>query len=252
MGNRRGFTGIEVVLFTGILAVPLAIATWTYKARFDGLALSVAESPLPDVQLAERVSPPSPYRQPYTFTTDWFTSNIPVWRAALKPFIGRPNVRYLEIGLWEGRSAMWMLENVLTHPTSRLVGIDIFDGEPKDRYFSNSKLSGAADRAETIIEPSQLALRRLPLESFDIIYVDGSHAEDDVLEDAVLSYRLLKSSGVMIFDDYRFVQALAPDAEDAGGRATDFVKASADRFVMSFSQDLETIHNGYQLVVRKR
>ena len=36
----------------------------------------------------------------------------------------------------------------------------------------------------------------------DLIYIDGSHLAKDVLSDAILSWKLLKPSGVMIFDDY--------------------------------------------------
>jgi predicted O-methyltransferase YrrM len=37
---------------------------------------------------------------------------------------------------------------------------------------------------------------------FDIIYIDGNHEPEYVLEDAVLSFRKLKIGGIMIFDDY--------------------------------------------------
>ena len=37
---------------------------------------------------------------------------------------------------------------------------------------------------------------------FDIIYIDGNHEPEYVLEDAVLSFRKLKKGGIMIFDDY--------------------------------------------------
>jgi hypothetical protein len=35
----------------------------------------------------------------------------------------------------------------------------------------------------------------------DIIYIDGNHGPEYVLEDADLSFRKLKN-GIMIFDDY--------------------------------------------------
>ena len=38
-------------------------------------------------------------------------------------------------------------------------------------------------------------------QKYDIIYIDGSHEARDVLEDAVLAYRLLKIGGLLIFDD---------------------------------------------------
>lgn len=37
---------------------------------------------------------------------------------------------------------------------------------------------------------------------FDIIYIDGNHDAQFVLEDAVLSFKKLKSGGYLIFDDY--------------------------------------------------
>ena len=37
---------------------------------------------------------------------------------------------------------------------------------------------------------------------FDFIYIDGGHQGPDVLTDAVLSFRLLKVGGVIVFDDY--------------------------------------------------
>jgi len=35
-----------------------------------------------------------------------------------------------------------------------------------------------------------------------MIYIDGNHEPEYVLEDAVLSFRKLKVGGIMIFDDY--------------------------------------------------
>lgn len=43
---------------------------------------------------------------------------------------------------------------------------------------------------------------------FDLVYIDGSHEAPDVLADAVLAFRLLRTGGVMIFDDYLWAEAL--------------------------------------------
>ncbi len=172
----------------------------------------------------------------------------------LEPYKGRPGVNYLEVGLYEGRSALWMLENILTHPSAHLTGIDVFEGPLKDRCLENLRRSGAGDKVTTIIEPSQVVLRRLPLESFDIIYIDGSHAVADVLEDAVLSFRLLKPGGILIFDDYRWVGALGAGA-GTKDKPSDFPKFAIDRFVQCFDKDLEVIHHteaSNQLILRKR
>src|SRR3990167_4115691 len=62
----------------------------------------------------------SHYHQSYQFTSDMFTARIPVWAKVLEPWKGRANIRYLEVGTYEGGSAIWMLENILTHPTARM------------------------------------------------------------------------------------------------------------------------------------
>jgi len=40
--------------------------------------------------------------------------------------------------------------------------------------------------------------------NYDIVYIDGSHVANDVLQDAVLVWQLVKVGGFMIFDDYPF------------------------------------------------
>lgn len=212
---------------------------------------AVFQSPLRQVRVAREQSVPDSiaYQRKYDFSADWFTHNIPVWEKVLAPFKGKPDIQYLEIGVYEGRAAVWMLENVLTHPTARLTGIDIFEGPLKATYLANLERSGHANKATTITDYSQLALRGLPLNSFDIIYVDGSHAKNDVLEDAVLCWRLLKEDGVMIFDDYRWCGALVLGTCDSAG---DACKPAIDPFVQCFDQYLEVIHNSWQLILRKK
>ena len=145
------------------------------------------------------------YTKDYDFSLDdtfnGFIVQIPIWAKVLHAFKGKPDIHYLEIGVNQGRSAMWMLENILTHPTAKLTGIDLFpEGTDfKEKYCNNLKLSGYAQKATTITGFSQIQLRNLPLNSFDIIYVDGDHRAAGVLADAVLSWDLLKPGGVPYF-----------------------------------------------------
>ncbi len=37
---------------------------------------------------------------------------------------------------------------------------------------------------------------------FDFIYIDASHEPEDVLDDAIGSFKKLKPNGIIIFDDY--------------------------------------------------
>jgi predicted O-methyltransferase YrrM len=151
----------------------------------------------------------------------------------------------LEVGAFEGRSAVWMLENVLADSTARMTVVDVFDGPFKDRYLANIDRSGAAGKVNMITGYSQLVLRDMPLDSFDIIFIDGSHQEDGVLEDAVLSWRLLKEGGILIFDDYRWFGSSEQEI-------TGVPKKAIDPFVECFDDHVDVIHNSYQVVLKKR
>ena len=187
------------------------------------------------------------YPEGYRFHEDWFTHNIPHWAALLQPYMGRPNVQYLEVGLWEGRSFLWMLDHVLTHPSARATGIDI---EILDDLLYNIELSGAADRVATIEGSSRVELRRLPPATYDIVYIDGSHTAEDVIEDMVLSWRLLKPGGLMILDDYRWNGSRDP----SGAPLPDELlpRIAIDAFVSTHRNFVEVVLKGYQVALRKR
>jgi predicted O-methyltransferase YrrM len=245
---KSRYSLLDVFLLSSLLAVLVIVFVQKLERQYMAL---VFQSPLPLARVAseESVSDEVAYKYKYQFTSDWFTHNIPVWEKVLAPFRNKPEVRYLEIGLYEGRSVIWVLENILTHPTSRATGIDVFQGSYKDRYFTNIERSGASDRLRTITAYSQVALREMPLESFDIIYIDGSHAKEDVLEDAVLSWRLLKVGGLLIFDDYHWAGFAASGTSD---RPADFPKTAIDAFAQCFHDHVEVVHNSYQLILRKK
>ena len=202
---------------------------------------------LPKLELSGSRAPSTHvYSKEFSFTEDWFTYNIPIWEQALMPYKGKPRLRYLEIGVFEGRSFFWMLENILTDPTSSAVAMDIFTGEFRNRYYANLKLSGCEHRVTTITGYSQIELRNQQLESFDIIYVDGSHKAGNVLEDAVLCLRLLKHGGVLIFDDAKWTGWKKVESPENNPRP------AIDIFYAFYGKQFETIHNGYQVMLRKK
>ncbi|NMO22185.1 class I SAM-dependent methyltransferase [Pyxidicoccus fallax] len=183
----------------------------------------------------------------YRFSSDWMSKCEADWKQVLAPLAGKPGVQALEIGSFEGRSAIWLLENVLTHPTSGLVCVDLFDSDYVKLFDENIAASGAAGRVTKRPGRSGAVLRTLPPEpTYDFIYVDGSHRAFDVLEDAVLSWPLLKPGGWMIFDDYGMASAQltgrsSNSRPDIGIDA--FLSAAFDRF--------ELIKKDFQLTIRK-
>ena len=197
-------------------------------------------------------SPPLPHPK-YRFTFDWVTPHAQAWELDLAHLKGKANIRALEIGCFEGQSACWFLDNVLTDPTSRLICVDPFAipmGSVLLRYFEdyfdhNITASGASDRVTKLTGHSQVVLRTLQSNQFDFVYVDGSHRVGDVLQDAVLAWTLLRSGGTAMFDDYDLVDGVASGlAARAPGRAL-------DAFVTLLGDDVKVMRRDWQLVLIK-
>jgi predicted O-methyltransferase YrrM len=111
---------------------------------------------------------------------------------------GKPGLRFLEIGCFEGRATVWLLENVLTHPSSRIVCVDSFDVHPEQEEFFDTNVAavGGAGRVEKMKGLTVSVLPTLTRAS-DWIYVDADHRAIAVLTDAVLSWPLLRPAGYL-------------------------------------------------------
>jgi len=228
--------------FTLPLAI-LLVASFTYSfAREQDGPPEVRA--VPDVPRPELKGPNRFYTREYEFHKDWFTHNVPVWQQVMAPYTGLPNLRYLEVGLYEGRSAIWMLEHVLTHESARMTGIDLF-APPivvEEHWRENVRRAEAESRVTTLKGYSDEMLRTLAGETFDIIYIDGGHRAQDVLADAVLSWKLLPVGGLILFDDYALRQGFPPELRPA---------TAIDTFVAAYCNELEEVHRGHQVILRK-
>jgi hypothetical protein len=148
------------------------------------------------------------YNKQYTFTINTFTDRIPSWTKLLDEFKGKPNINYLEIGAFEGRSALWVLENILTHPTSKLTIIDAFEEHSYNTFLSNINLSGEATKFKILRGLSTHKIRELPFNSIDVAYVDGSGKGIVMLSDLVSTWNLVKVGGLIICSRYSLNAAL--------------------------------------------
>lgn len=186
------------------------------------------------------------------FTKDWFSYHAGPWFEHLHPWQDR-EARILEIGSWEGRSALFFLNYL---PKAQLTCVDTFEGsqehvgpdyEPvlaalERRFLANT--AAFAERLQVIKARSAIALDRLTEngDQFDIIYIDASHRRDDVLIDSIMSWRLLAPGGILIWDDLHF-RLDAPSSE----RPADAITAFCSVFAPCFDE----LHRSYQLIVRK-
>ena len=152
----------------------------------------------------------------YQFSNEWFAKTARHWPEVFKAVqwdASRPNT-VIEVGSFEGASAIWILENLLHHEESRLFCLDTFAGSIEhsskeidgleQRFRNNITRSGRASQVAVLKDRSFSGLVTLIARGIkaDFIYIDGSHQAADVLADAILSWELLRPGGLMIFDDY--------------------------------------------------
>lgn len=197
-----------------------------------------------------------------TFTQDWFSRSIPGWQFILSRMAEKtPNLRILEVGVFEGRSTCWLLENFCKTPEATIVAIDSFQGGIehqnmelgglRKQFEDNIASVGAPAKVEVRAGLSLDQLCRLVAENtepFDFISVDASHQAADVLGDAVLAFQLLKRGGIIAFDDYIW-SPMRPGTENP----LLLPKAAIDAFTTIYSQKLRILPNLplYQLYIQK-
>ena len=192
-----------------------------------------------------------------SFSSDWTSGNFPIWMTLLRRYRDLAP-RILEIGCWEGRSALFFLNYL---PRSRLVCVDHFtfagtaevmtkfgvseqDFDPDFEARFDANLAPFQPRIEKIRSPSLEALGELGVEGrrFDIAYIDGSHHTADVYRDAVLTWPMIVRGGLVIFDDYRWEY-------QPGTR--EHPKLGIDNFLRAFEGDYTIVHDAYQLAITK-
>ncbi|MBY0383570.1 class I SAM-dependent methyltransferase [bacterium] len=181
----------------------------------------------------------------FIFSNSWAESHFENWKNIFNSLgiKGLPKLRYLEIGSFEGKSLLWMLENVLSHSSSRAVSVDVFGLEYSFNFQKNIARSGFGYKVKAKKGFSHHVLRKLPLNSFDIIYIDGSHSMADVFIDLALSWNLLKVNGIMILDDYGLGQNDLP--VDLRPQKT------IDTFISAFGKEIQIIHFDHQVIFKK-
>lgn len=153
---------------------------------------------------------------------DWFSPFAkPNFEKHLLPLAGKPDLKFLQLGVFTGDASVWLLENVLTGDNSELTDVDTWKGagnEPVQdamdfddvykTYFS--KVSQYKKRfnirrcttAEFLL--AQYGPDRPLGEHFDFVYVDAHHTSASTFMDSELSWPLLKSGGLLSIDDYEW------------------------------------------------
>jgi predicted O-methyltransferase YrrM len=191
------------------------------------------------------------------FRDDWTSWHFPNWLRLLAPLRDRPS-RMLEIGSWEGRSALFFLNYL---PQMQLTCVDTFAGGQEHQEAAaldpheaemlrtvearfNANTQAFSGRIEKIKAASVDALIQLGVAGrrFDIAYIDGGHRAREVYADSALTWPLMVPGGLVIFDDYQWQHMPDPMDNPMPG---------IDAFLRSIEGRYQMMHNDYQVAIAK-
>lgn len=113
-------------------------------------------------------------------------------------------ITYVEIGCYAGGSACLMLQR----PNTKVISIDLGSPIPEEivhlntqklNKFNNSYnyLKGNSQTHEMVERLKEL------IDEIDILFIDGDHSYQAVINDFTLYEGLVKKGGYIVFDDYR-------------------------------------------------
>lgn len=159
---------------------------------------------------------------PYHFRRRWFKyrNQTTFSTFLLDKFPSDRPYTMLTIGVFEGAQEVWLMQHVLKHPDSKLFCIDPWHDTGKlDQTFMDEAYVHAKQNLSRW--ESQINIQRAysqeimqwavndgayfgePLNSFDLVIIDGDHNADPVLVDAKNALAFCKPGGWLLFDDVR-------------------------------------------------
>lgn len=174
----------------------------------------------------------------------------------LKDFAGKPDLRFLQLGVYTGDASVWLLDNILTDSSSTLTDVDTWAGSDESVH----KAMDFEDIWQTYLKKVKDYDNVYPIKSstsgffngytddgdwwLDFIYIDADHTAAGVLNDAVLAWQHLKTGGIMAFDDYTWASDSGQDLHTP--------KPAINFFYWANQEYLEPILANGQFWVRKR
>ena len=198
------------------------------------------------------------YTNPPVFTQDWST----FFEQSLKSLFPTPiynTMTCLEIGSFEGRGTLMMIDKLCKHPNSKVYCVDPWN----DAYVAGSEVfkewddkfigqferfkHNTKDYNDKIISLrgcSNEMISQIPDASIDFAFIDGDRPDrpdrpaHQVYLDGKLTLRCMKPGGIIIFDDYLWKCG------------TEVTAIGVDKFVEEFSGQVEVIQKNDQLVIK--
>jgi predicted O-methyltransferase YrrM len=136
-------------------------------------------------------------------TNDYFSSSAFYFYNLLQKL--PKNFKYLEIGSYEGNSALYVSTNF---PHSTVTCVDLWEGveEYKGKDFNiiernfDTNLKGLSNIKKIKSTSDDFFIKNTIM--YDFIYVDGNHKSHYVLRDCDNAWKFLNDGGFIVCDDY--------------------------------------------------
>ena len=197
------------------------------------------------------------YKGMYNWTDDiekqLFLNTIQYFNNKYDKVKNGEKIKVLEIGVYTGISLINIINNI---PNSIGIGVDMWSSytennllenmnnlEIEKSFYKNIKISGLEDRITGIKMKSTMALLNYirKNETFDFIYVDGSHLLLDCYSDLVLSWEILETGGILAIDDYYYKK------EEIINSPFEAV----NHFLKEHENEYKLLYKGYRVFIQK-
>jgi predicted O-methyltransferase YrrM len=142
----------------------------------------------------------------FKFTTNWFEANANYWDI-LKAHLVKHfenDLNCLDIGTFEGRSAVWMAQNLIGANGSLHIVDPVKDHYKKNLLHNISALPNSnLVKLHTGDSVTELpAIYKEFGEYFHFIYIDAGKTAADNCLNALVAERMLHKNGLLVVDDY--------------------------------------------------
>jgi predicted O-methyltransferase YrrM len=137
-------------------------------------------------------------------TEDYFSLNAYNFHLCLSKI--KNNFKYLEIGSYEGNSALFVANNFKN--CDLICCLDTWKGSDEHTNYNSEVIEKNFDnnlKDYNNINKIKDSSDNFFLQNnnkFEVIYIDGSHLASQVYKDCMNAWRILKKNGFLICDDY--------------------------------------------------
>lgn len=177
---------------------------------------------------------------------NWYTDSLQYLDRFTPEFIGKDNLKFLQIGAFRGDVTLYFLNKVLTGNNCILIDVDTWndylniDGKKSERIYDlKIKPSDKVLKVKSHIDDY---FSNNPNEMFDLVYIDGDHKSPQRYKDMTNAWNQLKKNGIIVSYTYFWGNPTYPERTPL---------VANKRFLEEYAGKYEILVDERQLWIRK-